>query len=129
MGKLQIKRGEKKKLPHLAEGELGFTTDENKVYIGTAKGNISISSVRPERIETIMRADGWDIDTKTYSFETRYPHSQFDIEIAYAKTCTPEQLSAWNDAILAGDITLNIVTALGDMPTVDIPIIIEGVRI
>lgn len=43
--KLQIKRGQKANMPTLAEGELGFTTDEKKVYIGTGSENIPVSVV------------------------------------------------------------------------------------
>lgn len=37
--KLQLKRGLKKDLPQLAEGEPGFVTDEKVLYIGTQNGN------------------------------------------------------------------------------------------
>lgn len=36
--KFQLKRGLKKDLPALAEGEPGFTTDEGGFYIGTGSG-------------------------------------------------------------------------------------------
>lgn len=42
--KLQIKRGLKKDMPTLAEGELGFAIDEKKVYIGTGSENVSVST-------------------------------------------------------------------------------------
>lgn len=42
--KLQIKRGQKKDMPQLAEGELGFAIDEKKVYIGTGSENVSVSA-------------------------------------------------------------------------------------
>ena len=40
--KLQIKRGLKKDMPTLAEGELGFAIDEKSVYIGTGTENIPV---------------------------------------------------------------------------------------
>lgn len=42
--KLQIKRGQKKDMPQLAEGELGFAIDEKKIYIGTGSENVSVSA-------------------------------------------------------------------------------------
>ena len=79
-------------------------------------------------VKATLTAANWNKTTKTYSFESTYPHAQYDIEVAYAKTCTTEQLDAWNGAMLAGDIESNVVTALGDVPTADIPIIVEVVR-
>lgn len=43
MRKLQLRRGPKTDLPTLAEGEPGFTTDENKLYIGTGINNIEFA--------------------------------------------------------------------------------------
>lgn len=42
--KLQIKRGKKANMPTLAEGELGFATDEKSVYIGTGTENVSVAA-------------------------------------------------------------------------------------
>lgn len=126
--KLQIKRGIKANMPTLAEGELGFAKDEKKVYIGTGTENVPVSATRPVYVKTTMTAAGWNKTAKTYSFEGTYPYAQYDIEIAYAKTCTAEQLDAWNGAMLAGDIESNAVTAIGNVPTIDIPIIVEVVR-
>ena len=152
----------KRQRPTLAEGELGFATDEKKVYVGTGSENIEVSAVtkadvglgnvdntsdadkpvseavrtalndksnKPSYVKATMTAAGWNKTTKTYSFESTYPHAQYDIEIAYAKTCTSAQLDAWNGAMLAGDIESNVVTALGDVPAVDIPIIVEVVKL
>ncbi len=41
--KLQIKRGLHENLPTLAEGEFGFTTDEEQLYIGSSGGNIQLA--------------------------------------------------------------------------------------
>lgn len=43
--KLQIKRGPQANLPILSEGELGFTTDQKKVYIGHTDGNIELLTI------------------------------------------------------------------------------------
>ena len=42
--KLQIKRGKKANMPTLAEGELGFATDEKSVYIGTGTENVPVAA-------------------------------------------------------------------------------------
>ncbi len=96
--------------------------------LNTIETKISGKTNKPTRMETTMTAAGWDKTAKTYSFESAYPHAEYDIEIAYSKICTAEQLDAWSAAMLAGDVGSNVVTALGDVPTVDIPIIVEVVR-
>lgn len=74
---------------------------------------------------TAMTAAGW-ID-KQYSFEAAYPNAQYDISIEVAPTATAEQFEAFGAAMICGSATENIATALGDVPAVDIPIIIKAV--
>lgn len=40
--KIQLKRGIKSRLPKLADGELAFVTDEEKVYVGNLDKNIEL---------------------------------------------------------------------------------------
>jgi hypothetical protein len=45
MKKIQLKRGLEKDLPILSEGEPGFTTDTEKVFIGSSNGNIELAKM------------------------------------------------------------------------------------
>ena len=74
-----------------------------------------------------LSAGTWDETNKTYSFETQYPSSTYDVEIEPGQTCTEEQLSAWTRAKLVGSASSNILTAVGEVPAVDIPIIVKVV--
>lgn len=76
-----------------------------------------------EYVESTMYQTGWS--GNQYSFETTYPNTQYDIEIFPNNTCTEDQIDAWGSALITGSATTNIATALGDVPTVDIPIIIQ----
>lgn len=76
-------------------------------------------------VEATLFVSGWS-DNK-YSFESVYPVATHDIEIALNGTATAEQAEAFNSAQIVGSATSNIVTAFGDVPTVDIPIIIKVV--
>lgn len=63
-----------------------------------------------------------------YSFEAEYPFASYDLEIQPdGDTATVEQMEAFGGAMMAGSRTSNIVKALGDVPTVDIPIILKAV--
>lgn len=74
-----------------------------------------------------LSASGWS--NGSYSFESTYPISQYDIDIQPdGDSITAEQLEAWSAAMLVGSITANKVRALGDVPTVDIPIIIKAMK-
>ena len=70
-----------------------------------------------------IRASSWN--GQTYSFETQYPSTTYDVEIQPGQNCTEEQLSAWTRAKLVGSATGNVMTAVGVVPAVDIPIIVE----
>lgn len=72
-----------------------------------------------------IRASSWN--GQTYSFETQYPSTTYDVEIEPGQTATEEQLSAWTRAKLVGSASSNILTAVGEVPSVDIPIIIKAV--
>lgn len=109
-------------------GSVDNTSDANKPVSTATQAALNSKANKPTYVKMTLTAANWNKTTKTYSFESTYPHAQYDIEIAYAKTCTAEQLDAWNGAMLAGDIESNAVTAIGDVPTIDIPIIVEVVR-
>lgn len=72
-----------------------------------------------------LSASGWS--GSTYSgLQTTYPSASYDIEIEpNGDSCTAAQYSAWGAAQLVGSATTNILTALGTVPTVDIPIIVK----
>lgn len=79
-------------------------------------------------VASTMTAAGWNSATKKYSFELIYPKASYNISVSPANTCTQAQIEAWNDAMITGDAENNIATALGILPTVDIPVIIRVVK-
>ena len=87
-----------------------LNTKENKATITTAT----------------LLASGWS--NGTYSFETDYPKATYDLEIALDSTATTAQAEAFNGAQIVGSATSNIIKAYGDVPTVDVPIILKVVR-
>lgn len=82
---------------------------------------------KPVITTTTLLASSWDSTAKTYSFESTYPNASYDIEIALDSTATSEQAEAFNGAQIVGSATSNIIKAYGDVPTVDIPIILKVV--
>ena len=90
--------------------KIELNTKENKATITTAT----------------LLASGWS--DGTYSFETDYPKATYDLEIALDSTATTAQAEAFNGAHIVGSATTNVVKAYGDVPTVDIPIILKVVN-
>lgn len=86
-----------------------LNTKENKATITTAT----------------LLASGWS--DGAYSFETDYPEATYNLEIALDSTATTAQAEAFNGSQIAGSATSNIIKAYGDVPTVDIPIILKVV--
>ena len=84
-------------------------------------------SLKPTITTIILFASSWDFASKTYSFEPDYPVATYDIEIALDSTATSEQAEAFNGAQIVGSATSNIIKAYGDVPTIDIPVIIKVV--
>ena len=62
-----------------------------------------------------------------YSFESDFPNSIYDIEIELDSTATESQVEAWSNAKPTAVFGTNTMKALGDVPTVDIPVIVKKV--
>ena len=96
--------------------------DASKAYTNTA---VNGKSSKPTYATATMSASGWS--GNTYSFEATYPKASYDISVEVAPTATAEQFEAFGGAMICGSHDSNVATALGDVPTVDIPIIIKVV--
>lgn len=70
-------------------------------------------------------ASGWS--DGVYSFESDFPSWRNDIEIELDSTATESQVEAWSSAKVTAVFGTNTMKALGDVPTVDIPVIVKKV--
>lgn len=80
---------------------------------------------KPTYTDITMTAAGWS--GGKYSFEAAYPSASYDIEIAISNTATAAQAAAFAAAMMASSVSDNVVTALGTVPTIDIPICVKAV--
>lgn len=69
-----------------------------------------------------MQASKWS--NKQYDF-TDYPANLYNISIQPSEKCTLAQLEAWGEAKIVGNVSANKAIAYGDVPTIDIPIILK----
>lgn len=122
--RLQLRRGKKADMPTLAVGEIAFTTDENKLYVGDGTTNHCVNPSDTIIADTLS-ASAWS--NGVYSFESTYPASIYDLEVALNSTATIAQAEAFNGAQIVGSATSNVVKAYGEVPTIDIPVIIKVV--
>lgn len=77
---------------------------------------------KPSTVASVISAGGWN--DNAYSFEDIYPSDMYRVSIEPDNTCTADEISAWGMALMTGSATTNVLTALGDVPTVDIPVIL-----
>lgn len=103
-------------------------TKASAVYDDNGDLLSNVMAHKPTITTATLLASSWDSSTKTYSFETEYPNASYDIEVALDSTATAEQAEAFNGAQIVGSATSNTIKAYGDVPTVDIPIILKVVR-
>lgn len=73
----------------------------------------------PVYAPTVMSVSNW-VGNK-YSFESAYPYSSYSIQVESLAT-TAEEFEAYGSAMMVGSADTNIITALGDVPTIDLPI-------
>ena len=104
------------------------TVNENELYM-TEETNADLTDFarKPTITTATLLASNWDSNAKTYSFETDYPNASYDIEVALDSTATSEQAEAFNGAQIVGSAASNTIKVYGDVPTVDIPVILKVV--
>ena len=126
----------------------GIATGANKTTVDSALSSTSTNPVQNKAVNSAisnlntavsskankptisiitLSASNWDSTAKTYSFEADYPVATYDIEISLDSTATTEQAEAFNGAQIVGSVTSNIIKAYGDVPTIDIPVILKVV--
>lgn len=110
---------------------VSWGTGDGTAVITTESIDVSLDTLgaasKPTITTATLLASNWDSIDKTYSFETDYLTATYDIEVALDSTATSEQAEAFNGAQIVGSATSNIIKAYGDVPTVDIPIILKVV--
>lgn len=75
-------------------------------------------------LQYTMLLTGW-VDN-IYSFEGSYPFASYNLEIEpNGDLITPQQLRAWNEGQMTGSYSHNQCIAMGDVPTMDIPVILK----
>ena len=119
----------------VGDTEILFTTDVfeaelSAIYLFTinSSNEVSLRIIRyysSNFSQKTIQASNWS--DGVYSFESSFPNEAFDIEIELDSTSTIEQLEAWNNAKLTSVFGTNTMKALGDVPTVDIPVIVKAV--
>ena len=102
-------------------------TKASAVYDDNGDLLSNVMARKPIITTTTLLASSWDSSAKTYSFESTYPNASYDIEVALDSTATSEQAEAFNGAQIVGSAASNTIKAYGDVPTVDIPIILKVV--
>lgn len=87
--------------------------------------DISGKANKPAFSQYTILTSGWS--SGVYSFESDFPNATYDIEIELDSTATESQVEAWSNAKVTAVFGTNTMKALGDVPTVDIPVIVKKV--
>ena len=86
---------------------------------------VADKSNKPTFSQYTILTSGWS--SGVYSFESAFPSAICDIEIELDSTATESQVEAWSSAKPTAVFGTNTMKALGDVPTVDIPVIVKAV--
>lgn len=100
------------------------------VFVPSGNYNVAFAVIgytKPDDqyINTTMISSGWG--NKQYSFESSYPSSKYNVMVSVASTATSTQYDTFSKAKIVGNATNNIVTALGTVPTSNIPVMLKVV--
>lgn len=98
-----------------------LTVDNN----GDPAWSEDTKSNKPTFSQYTILTSGWS--SGVYSFEADFPSATYDIEIELDSTATESQVEAWSSAKVTSVFGTNTMKALGDVPTVDIPVIVKKV--
>ena len=86
---------------------------------------VADKSNKPTFSQYTILTSGWS--SGVYSFESAFPSATYDIEIELDSTATESQVEAWSGAKVTAVFGTNTMKALGDVPSVDIPVIVKAV--
>ena len=105
------------------------TSDAGKMLMVNSSGKAAWTednkSNKPTFSQYTILTSGWS--SGVYSFESDFPNATYDIEIELDSTATESQVEAWSSAKPTAVFGTNTMKALGDVPTVDIPVIVKKV--
>lgn len=94
---------------------------------GTGMTNLddlkSLVANNPIYVEDTLLHTRWS--GNQYSFDGAYPPEKWNIDVSIAPGASIPQQEAFGAAMLAGSASSNVLTALGDVPVISIPIIIK----
>ena len=91
------------------------------------KSDLSAYGKKAEIAAVTLLAANWN--GNSYSLATLYPAATYDLSIDLnGDSITLEQYEAFSGAMIAGSVTTNTLKALGDVPEVDIPVIVKAVE-
>ena len=82
-------------------------------------------AIKPTITSFVLLASNWDAGSKSYSFETTYPSTLYNINLSLSGSCTDEEELAFLTARIRGSASENRIIAKGTVPTINIPIILE----
>lgn len=77
-------------------------------------------------VTKMLAVDNWQ--EGVYSFEEEYPSANYDVSLELSSECTTEQIYAFGDALIVGNIETNSCIAKGTVPTIDIPVVLKVVK-
>lgn len=102
-------------------------THDDRYYTDSEVDTLLEDKANTPAVSTMtLLATNWN--NGTYSFEGDYPVANYDIEISIdGDNCTTEQLEEWGSAQIVGSATTNSCKAMGNVPTINIPIILKVV--
>ena len=103
-------------------------SEDNGKVLKVKNGYPKWVSIKPTIASITLVSSSWASSAKTYSLESAYPNANYDIEIDFDyDNGTTEQYEAYCGAQLGGSASSNVLKAMGDVPTVDIPVIVKAV--
>ena len=119
----------------VGDGEILFTSEVfesglSGIYLFTVNSSneVSLRIIKyysSSFSQYTILTSGWS--NGVYSFESDFPNANYDIEIELDSTATESQVEAWSSAKVTSVFNTNTMKALGDVPTVDIPVIVKKV--
>ena len=103
----------------------GIPKNDLASEVQTSLNAVADKSNKPTFSQYTILTSGWS--SGVYSFESAFPSATCDIEIELDSTATESQVEAWSGAKPTAVFGTNTMKALGDVPTVDIPVIVKKV--
>lgn len=115
------------RIDDLSDDLAAIDSQVDKLFSNDGTLATGVGNAVQQTVSLTMYADNW-VEGK-YSFEELYPYDNgYTLMVSKDSSMTQDQMDAYDAAQMTGSSASNVLTTMGDAPTIDLPVCVLVVR-